>query len=260
MAWTIGLSVDSFSSPIVNQNKINPKIGLNWHILPSTTLRAAWFRTVKRPFASNQTIEPTQVSGFNQFFDDIDGTKMERYGFAFDQRLSSALFGGLEVSWRDLETPIFNETTSTTLFEDQKEQLHRAYLYWTPMDSLALNVEYFVEDIEKIRGGAKETITTHRVPIQVSYYQPKGFLARFGATYVDQNVSTSSARGDDQFWVLDASVGYRLPKRWGIAQVGMKNLLNENFRFHDINFNTGEPLIPLFQPERIVFAQFTLSF
>ena len=262
MAWTVGLSVDSFSSPIVQKNKINPKIGLNWHIVPSTTLRAAWFRTIKRPFTANQTIEPTQVSGFNQFFDDIDGTETERYGFAFDQRFSSTVFGGIEVSWRDLITPKFTEKERKTLFEDQNEQFHRAYLYWAPTTSLALSVEYFIEDIEKMLRGAppKETINTHLIPITISYYQPKEFLAKFSATYVDQSVSTSNAIGNDQFWVLDASVGYRLPKRWGIAQVGIKNLLDENFRFYDINFNTGEPLIPLFQPERIIFAKFTLSF
>ena len=54
----------------------NPKLGISWDVRPGTTLRAAWFETLKRPLVgdyssrSGQTIEPTQIAGFNQFFND----------------------------------------------------------------------------------------------------------------------------------------------------------------------------------------------
>ena len=70
--------------------------------MPSTTLRAAAFRVLKRFFVTNQTLEPTQLAGFNQFFDDLDGTDSTRYGFGLDQRFSPDLYGGFELSWRDL--------------------------------------------------------------------------------------------------------------------------------------------------------------
>jgi hypothetical protein len=43
---------------------------------------------------NNQTIEPTQVAGFNQFFVDAEGTDAWRYGIAMDQKFSKDLFAG----------------------------------------------------------------------------------------------------------------------------------------------------------------------
>ena len=60
--------------------------------------------------------------------------------------------------------------------------------------------------------------------------------------------------GDD-FWVLDGSIGYRLPKRYGLITVEAKNLLNETFRFQDI-----DPANPRIAPERFIFGRITLSF
>src|SRR5688500_926673 len=100
-----------------------------WDITPNTTLRLAFLRTLKRSLRTDQTIEPTQVAGFNQFFDDFNGTKTSRYGVGLDQKFSSHLYGGLEISRRELEVPIVGTETS---FIDWYETLYRIYLNWTP--------------------------------------------------------------------------------------------------------------------------------
>ena len=51
-------------------NQFNPKFGAMWNPFPATTVRAAAFRVLKRRLITNQTLEPTQVAGFNQFYDD----------------------------------------------------------------------------------------------------------------------------------------------------------------------------------------------
>jgi outer membrane receptor protein involved in Fe transport len=61
--------------------------------------------------------------------------------------------------------------------------------------------------------------------------------------------------GDDQFWIVDASIGYRLPKRWGLITLGVKNLLDEDFRFQDT-----DPARPIIYPERLIFARVSLAF
>ena len=61
--------------------------------------------------------------------------------------------------------------------------------------------------------------------------------------------------GEDSFWIMDAVIGYRLPKRSGIFTIEAKNLFDEHFRFQDINL--GNPLI---QPDRLILAKLTLSF
>ena len=71
----------------VKRDRLSPKVGVTWSPLLGTTLRAAAFSAVKRPFIGSQTIEPTQVAGFNQFFTgfdrfygDLDATVSKRAG------------------------------------------------------------------------------------------------------------------------------------------------------------------------------------
>ena len=58
----------------------------------------------------------------------------------------------------------------------------------------------------------------------------------------------------DTFWVVDTSIGYRLPKRYGLISVEARNLFDKDFRFQDT-----DPGNPLILPERLVVVRFTLS-
>ncbi|MFQ5759695.1 MAG: FecR domain-containing protein [Acidiferrobacterales bacterium] len=193
---TLGASGDSFEG-IVDEDQFNPKLGVIWKPVPATTVRAAAFRVLKRTLASDQTLEPTQVAGFNQFFDDGEGTDAKRYGVAVDQKFSSQLYGGIELSKRDLEVP-FNvipppppaPQVSEVREVDWKEYLNRAYLYWALRPWLAASVELQYEKFERDPEfvGTEEItkLTTHRIPFGVNLYYPSGFIVRIQATYVDQ--------------------------------------------------------------------------
>ena len=102
----MGRAPTSTTSTLFTRNQFNPKAGLSWNPAPSTTLRVAAFRTLHRAAISSQTIEPTEVSGFNQFFDDAEGEEAWRYGLAVDQKFGRRAFGGGEFSWRDLQAPL----------------------------------------------------------------------------------------------------------------------------------------------------------
>ena len=47
-------------------------------------------------------VEPTQVAGFNQFFDDDTSSLIWSYGVGLDQKFSNSLFGGIQYLHRDL--------------------------------------------------------------------------------------------------------------------------------------------------------------
>ena len=104
---TLGLSYDSFNSTITGdrEDKINPKFGVQWNLFENFRLRAAWFETTKSHLVAQQTLEPTQVAGFNQFFDDINGTRTKRMGIGLDYHMSHTLYGGVEASKRSLLVP-----------------------------------------------------------------------------------------------------------------------------------------------------------
>lgn len=262
---TIGGSGDLFDGLPRDNDQFNPKFGLAWNPLPSTTLRVAAFRVLKRSLISNQTIEPTQVAGFQQFFDDTNGTDSRRYGIAIDQRVSLNLFGGLEVSRRDLEIPVVPLTSTASNEVDAEQRLGRAYLYWIPFAWVAARTEYQYErfdsndPIKSIEIAPK--IKTHRVPLGLNFYHPCGFFAKLLATYIDQEALFRDVPvnvfiiGQDQFWIIDTSIGYRLPKRLGIFTIEAKNLFDQNFKFHETDL-----LNPSIQPARLVFTKLTLSF
>ncbi len=260
---TLGLSYDSFNNDRRSKDSINPKIGIIWTPTELTTFRFAAFKGLKRPFASEQTIEPTQLAGFNQFFEGTDGTKSNRIGVALDQRLSNNIFTGIELSWRET-----NERFDLTEVK-QNEELYSAYFYWPFADTVAFSTEFQFEsfDRDKSVSGLLDQLKTVSVPHSLSVYHPSGFFGKVTGTYVHQSVERRSGfPGDpgleqtEDFWVADLSVGYRLPKRYGLISVDVKNILNQNFFFQNSFTPDIEPRIPRFQPERTAFFRINLWF
>ncbi len=104
------------------------------------------------------------------------------------------------------------------------------------------------------------------MPVTGTYFSPAGFFASISGTYVNQDVERSSlatgADGDDSFYLVDASVGYRFPKRRGIASLGVSNIFDKEFEYLDDTyreFSADEVTGPYF-PERIVMGRLTLNF
>ncbi len=261
--WTIGASMDFFRE-VVDCDQFNPKVGLIWNPIPQTTLRIAAFRVLRRTLFSDQTLEPTQVSGFNQFFDDPPGTDSWRYGIALDQKFSSSFYGGVEFSKRDLDVvePVFCH--NQTLKYDKKEWFNRVYLYWTPHPRLSTSAEWYYEKLDSSLPSSiwnvTQSLRTNRVPFGVNFFHPSGFIAGLKATYTDQKGKFVDSEGhpvsdSDHFWLLDASIGYRLPKRLGLITIDAKNLLNEKFKYQEI-----DPANFLLYPESLIFTRFTLAF
>ena len=266
---TLGASVDTLSSSLRDTTQFNPKLGAIWNPVPGTTLRAAAFRTLEKPLFSGRSIEPTQVAGFNQLFDDSGlGADSWRYGVAYDQRLPGSAYVGVEASRRDTTVPFetFDLVTEITgkAQADWEETLVRAYAYWAVADWIALSAQYLYERLERDADSTGVTRVvesdTHRVPLSVALFHPTGLQARLTGTYVHQSGRFGDAisgitSGSDQFWVLDASIGYRLPKRFGLITLEGRNLLDHRFRYNDNDF--GHPTL---YPERLILLRLTLAF
>jgi hypothetical protein len=268
LTFTAGVSGDFFQGGATDTNQCNPKFGVTWNPFPDTTLRGAVFRAFKRTLITNQTLEPTQVAGFNQFFDDVNETETWNYGIAVDQKFFKSLYGGAEFYYRSLKFPVTELAAGVPVVSKEKwhEDVGRAYAYWTPYKWFGLTAEYWYE-----RMGRNETrgalgvskVTTNRVPLGINFYHPSGLSAMFKASYVDQTgdfqrqnpVATGPfTHGQDQFWLFDAAISYRLPKRYGFISFGVKNLSNKHFKYFDVDYFN-----PSIQPERFIYAKITLS-
>jgi len=271
--WTIGASYDDYQEGILKETSFNPKFGVQWHPTDDVTVRAAAFKVLKPLVVNNRTIEPTQVAGFNQFFDDINGTKSWRYGIGGDWRILQGLTIGAEATGRQLDEPLFRffDDPPTTDFEDRNEELHRLFLYWTPHSRVGMTAEAVYDRFSAEKGvltefnNVPEKVETISLPIGVTYFDPSGFFAGLSGTFVDQEVQRSStayrASGEDNFFIVDASVGYRLPKRYGIVSIGVRNLFDQEFRFQDDSYREfrGQSSTGPYFPQRLVQASITIS-
>ena len=273
VTFTAGASGDFFKSDDQNRDdrdlkkdQFNPKLGVTWNLLPDTTIRGAVFRTLKRTLVTDQTLEPTQVAGFNQFFDEPNATEAWNYGAAIDQKFSRSLYGGAEYYFRDLEVPFLTQPDPASPFEfqraDWEEYIGRLYLYWAAHKWLALRGGYAYEKFDRddrFSAGIREA-RTHSVPLGVNFFHSCGFSAGLGATYYNQEGEFQNKNdftfqtGKDTFWVVDASISYRLPKRYGFVSVGATNLFDKEFNFADTDVNN-----PRMQPGRMIFSKVTIA-
>lgn len=273
--WTLGASYDKYEDDTKDagskENTFSPKLGVQWDLSEQLRLRAAALKAVKPALVNNRTLEPTQVAGFNQLFDDINGTKSDLYAGGVDWRAHKTLSVGGEFTWRKLDEPLYDAFNVSWIFEERKEQLHSLYLNWTPTDRLAVRTELVYDRYTSESGIATETglpekAVTWSLPVGVSYFDPSGFFAGLGATYVDQSISRSlmatQASGDDQFVVVDASIGYRLPKRRGVVSFAVKNLFDTDFKYQDNSYREfrDEPSIGPYFPQRTFMGRIALSF
>jgi tetratricopeptide (TPR) repeat protein len=271
VTFTLGGSVDILDGsadviPDGDETQFNPKGGITWNPLPGTTVRAAVSRVLKRTLITDQTLEPTQVAGFNQFFDDPNLTDAWRYGAAVDQKLTADLFGGVEYSYRDLSIPTINAVDGSLKERGGDEQLARAYLFWTPHRWLALRAEYQYERmtrsdpiIDPVLGEAAR-VTTHRVPLGISFFHESGISSSVTGTYWHQSgkflrfLTLTEESGHDSFVTVDAAINYRLPYRYGFVTLGVTNLLDKEFKFFNTDIKNST-----IQPDRMVFGRVTLA-
>jgi Flp pilus assembly protein TadD len=279
LTWTLGLSIDAVNDGTYGKfgdgtyNQFNPKFGMLWDITPQTTLRLAGFSVIKRSLLTEQTIEPTQVAGFNQFFDDYNSANMRRYGVGLDHRFSSTLFSGVEASKREIYSPIvsFSSTAQT------REHLYKAYINWAPVSSLALSLSYefsilgnfhYVNKNPYFQYSIAPHRTTHRLPFRANYFHPNGLFFGLGVNFVVQKLEDSvppfqNLSGRSRFVLVDLGMGYRLPRRLGIIRLDIRNLFNENFQYQGVSDRTSTAIERdsfYYWPERTIMGQINLAF
>jgi len=265
LIWTVGASYDDYE--IVDrdsQRKLNPKLGIQWQFNDRVRLRAAGFKTLKRALVANQTIEPTQIAGFNQFFDDINATVSTRYGLGLDVSLTHSANAGLEFTRRKLDVPVLDSNFIITEYRERNEDVHRAYLYMTPTKNIAISGEYQYEKFTAPDDRPLTQSETHILPLSLRYFSAQGFFGKLATNYVKQNIdradSFAGAVNDgDTFLLVDATLGYRLPKRMGSISLSVHNLFDKSFNYDDVNPWVVELVRPRFTPDRSLFAQMMLQ-
>jgi tetratricopeptide (TPR) repeat protein len=256
----------------VGTETLTPGVGAIWQPIDGLRLRAAAGRTVKRPFVANQTLQPTQLAGFNELFDDLDGTRADWLGLAADVRASEAVRLGAEVTLRRLSREIsFLGDAGEVGHKHTNERDDRAiaYLYWTPTDRIAASLELIAEDYSaRARDDPRVLgVRTLSAPLQLLYTFPTGWFVTAQTAVVVQDVDLPGENAgqktdlDSHGVLIDLAAGYRFPKRYGILALEIANLLDQHLSFQDESFRTSRGEVnPRFIPSRTFLATITLNF
>lgn len=255
---------------LIKRQQLNPKFGITWNPIENLTVRAAAFRALNRRLAANQTIEPTQIAGFTQFYDENNSASAWRYGFGMDYHpLKNVFFGG-ELSWRNSNQP--SNGAEVNASQDRNESSHLAYLYWTPTDWAAFRTEYRYTTTDRSftpgngSGNLPQSVGTHQAPISLNLFHSSGLFTRVTGTLVSQHVvevsdsvTTLLEHRSEAFWTFDAAIGYRFPQRLGTINFEMRNLFDNKFNYQS-NFDAVGPQLSQFIPERQLFVKLNLFY
>jgi tetratricopeptide (TPR) repeat protein len=248
----------------VDESQFNPKLGAIWDITDNSTLRVAAFKTLRTNLL-NQSLNPTQVAGFNQMFDDSFGSEAWRYGIALDSNLLDRLYGGMEFTRRTI-TNIFTAETLPT--EDQEEEKISAYLNWVLLNNTILSGRYISDDFESEYIDGEVIIDepvemkTETLSLSIKHFNTFGLFTTLEAVHVSQEIKDTIVTGglttsSDNFWLGNISLGMKLPRRMGILALDVHNIFDREFNFQSIDPGTGTPITSSHYPERyaIVRAQ-----
>jgi tetratricopeptide (TPR) repeat protein len=257
---TLGASYEDFEVSYTAVDRTSPKFGLTWEARDNLSFRAAYMESVVRPFYLDQTIEPTQVAGFNQLFFVGQGAELEQFGFGVDAKLNSSMAVGAEFTHEDIQVYWRNLNEDFDDFYDIIEhELSHAYIHWTASDMLGLRIAYEYDNFSGTL--SPQVLKTKRLPIGINYYWPSGLFLKAEGIYVDQKITRRGNQHDrDDFWNVDIVTGYRFPKRYGKVELVIKNLLDENFNYYDAGYSMDEMASPQYWPERQLFVRFSLNF
>ncbi len=253
---------DSFMVPAELQyssTRVNPKLGVAWYARTRTTLRAAAYDSLGSSLGRLQTLEPTQVAGFNQLFDEPGGTRSRSYGGGVDQAFGRHLYAGLSYLHRKLDIPEAS-CDSPDQFSgcigfpvtriDQKSSrndIAAAYLNAPLGKRWAAGLDYSLQrqdfDFTRIwinTGGFENYVRTQKLRPQVRFFLPGGFFAAVIGTRYDQVAHWTDDltlpgqfTETSKFWTADAQVGYRFPQRYGSLILEGQNITDREFSFFD---------------------------
>ncbi len=252
----------------VSVERLNAKLGARLRLAPRTTLGVASFEGVKGPKYRDQTLEPTQFAGFNQLFDDLDGTRWRRKAVGLDHRFNDGGGMGLEWSRRALDVPGLGCGAADCL-ADWDERLHRAYLELPLGRRAALAAAWHFERLT-LAGDAADSpslpqrVRTELLPLRLWLRPSARLTTLLEAVRVHQRAAIADGLGGIEsraarYWLANARLAYTRADRRLSVSLAVYNLFDRRFAFQNTDFS-GNPRVPLFHPERTVLLQASLRF
>jgi len=261
-----------------SKDQVSPKAGVVWSPWEDTHVRAAYSSSLGGLYFDNSVrLEPVQVAGFNQAFrsllpesfgGSVPGTRFQTVGVGLDQRLKTRTYLSVSGEWlwsdgtraagalTNAPVVLFPPVvpTGTTGFGQDLEYRESSLIVAANQlagDCFAFGAGYRLTyaDLTTSTSGltpaapdVESSAFLHRVNLDARYTHPCGFFAQFGAIWTQQSNrdSVSDLAGDD-FWQLNAFVGYRFLQRRVEATVGVVNITDQDYQLNPLTLYSELP-------------------
>ena len=213
---------------------------------------------------SYRSIIPESVVG------PVPGASFETYGFSLEQKFSTGTYRGVsgELLNSDVQQTMgaFNYTPSQSplvtpsgLQEElnYEEQSLLATANQLVGKNWALGARYrvseavlnknFVDVPNALAPGSmqprqRQEAILNQIDLLVVYNHPCGFFAQSEAHwYVQNNIDETSTEPGDNFWQLNAFVGYRFLHRKAEVSLGLLNITDQNYSLNPLNLYPNLP-------------------
>jgi hypothetical protein len=265
-AATFGLGYVDSDIPVDNAKEINlsrflPKFGIIFSPLKNLYLRAASFKNVRGVALNNESIEPTQIGGFNQVYDDTNGTRFRRDGVTIDYKINDYLFSGAGISKRYIDRPFLqrniaiNQLDFTSQNAEWSETSKRLYFYFTPYRSLAFTFEQNFDEFSRygtifsLSSDSFYYLKNNVSSLTANIYFDDNFYLFLSNRFFRQRGLFSNARnfeeieGKDNFLINSLGTGYffRNTLFEGNFYFEIRNLFDKKFRYQDVD--PGNPIV-----------------
>jgi hypothetical protein len=257
----------------VDETDLLPRLGVAWQPLTDITFRATYGERRTPRLIANQTLRPTNILGFNQFFDDPNDTLARDLSIGLDFILrdpmgtSQTVYSGIEMTKRDLEIP--ESSTDLAISEDRTksgdydESIISSYIYGNIDERIAISTEPSIDfaHCQTICPRDVKRLTTVALPFGISYFHPSGLYTIGDIVWISQDLRTGSRTTySETFTTVDVEVGYRFRSRYGAAAVEVRNLFDQHFGYQDDRFRSIELTQARYAPERQVWLSLALQF
>lgn len=241
-----------FVSDTHTRHKLSPKFGVTLYPTDTTTVRAAYFETLRKSSLEDTgSLEPTLVGGINQRFSDFPGADSRNIGVGIDQKITGSTYFGVEGLRRKkidrlniadtLITIDFDEETIDTEsyivepFENHsRENIARAYLYQVICSSMVATLDYQWSGFEREQDDEADLDTqVNKISGTLRYFDTSRWFTYTTATWREQNRRGNfpEINGNNDFWTIDAGLGYRLPNRHGSVVLQVNNIFDREFLY-----------------------------
>lgn len=268
--------IPPISSRQKTTDQISPKLGLRYTPCDSTTLRAAYTRSLGGLFSdSSIRLEPTQVAGFTQAYrslvpesagGNIPGSEFTTYGAGIEQTFPTRTYLTLDVEMleadADRDRGFFNvglpasfgaplPITTSTLNEhiEYRERSLNFSVNQLLGEDWSVGGRYRIskanaEDVWPAAFGRTGSFAAvlNQALLFANYNHRCGFFARSeGVWFSQSNHGYSPDLPGDDVWQFNVFAGYRFPRRQAEIMVGLLNISDQDYKLNPLNYYVDYP-------------------